>query len=75
MDKLTDEQLKVLGTAIGAEIVRSFDSKQEYWYGSKGWLAKVAEKLGESIADNITSNIYCNENKFVAILKKVFGKD
>lgn len=75
MDKLTDEQLKVLGTAIGAEIVRSFDAKQAYWYGSQGWLSKVILHFAESLANQMTSNIRVDESHFVRIGKKIFGKD
>jgi hypothetical protein len=75
MEKLTDEQLRVLGTAIGAEIVKTFCSKQEYWYGSKGWLSKIATVFAEGLANQLTANIRLDEHVFVRIGKKILGKD
>lgn len=61
----------MLGTAIGAEIVRAFEAKQAYWYGSQGWVEKLVEKLGTAIADGLTTNIRVNQDKFISIFKKI----
>lgn len=70
MEKLTDEQLKTLGTAIGAEIVRKFDAKQSYWYNSDGWLSKVAQVLGKEIAEQLTCDLKVNPEAYTRITDK-----
>lgn len=75
MDKLTDEQLKVLGTAIGAEIVRSFSAKQHYYYGSQGWLSDVVKIFASELASKMTSNMRIYEDWFASLGKKILGKD
>lgn len=76
MEKLTDEQLKVLGTAIGAGIVTSLKSHlNSIGVTLTEFLQDLTENLGTAIADSLASNIYYNENKFVAIFKRVFRKN
>ena len=75
MDKLTDEQLKVLGTAIGAEIVRSFSAKQEYWYNTSGWLSKLITVFCDRLTENLAAQLQYNSKLFVSIGKKIFHKD
>ena len=66
--ELTDKQLQVLGTAIGAEVVRSFSAKQEYWYGSTGWLLKLTEKLGETIVSKASAELQYNSSGYAKII-------
>lgn len=69
--ELTNEQLEILGTAIGKEVVRSFSAKQEYWYGSSGWLSKLTKELGETIVSGIASQLQYNSSEYGKIINMI----
>ncbi|MEY3303889.1 MAG: hypothetical protein RLZZ139_2262 [Cyanobacteriota bacterium] len=74
--ELTDKQLEVLGTAIGKEIVRGFSAKQEYWYGTTGWLAKVVEKFADFIVNNVSGKLEYRPQdytKLITLIHDIWG--
>ena len=69
--ELTDKQLEVLGTAIGKEVVRSFNAKQEYLYGSAGCTSKLTEKLGNTIVAGVASQLQYNPSEYAKIINLI----
>lgn len=66
--ELTDEQVKLLGTSIGKEIVRSFSAKQEYLHNSADWLSKLTKMLGETIVSNVASQLEYSPQNYKRIV-------
>jgi hypothetical protein len=69
--ELTDKQLEVFGTAIGAEIARKFDAQQSYWHGSSGWTTKLTEKLGETIVERVSSHLEYKYQDYTRIINVI----
>jgi LPS sulfotransferase NodH len=69
--ELTDKQLEVLGTAIGAEIVRKFDAQQEWKYSSPLWTSKLVEKFADTIVQGVSSHLEYKSQDYTRIVNVI----
>lgn len=69
--ELTDKQLEVLGTAIGAEIVRKFDAQQEWRHSTPLWTSKLVETFADTLVQGVSSHLEYKSKDYTRIVNVI----